>query len=86
MNNYQFIKRFQDIKLSRICKDKKIDLSNLLSGQTTEENYKRVKDELVRELLMLLIEYKQDDLLLIGFYNDVIEKQEKEIKALKEML
>ena len=86
MNNYSFIKRFQDIKLSRICKDKKIDLSNLLSGQTTEENYKRVKDEIVRELLMLLIEYKQDDLLLIGFYNDVIEKQEKEIKALKEML
>ena len=86
MNNYQFIKRFQDIKLSRICKEKKIDLSNLLSGQTTEENYKRVKDELVRELLMLLIEYKQDDLLLIGFYNDLIEKQEKEIKALKEML
>lgn len=86
MNNYQFIKRFQDIKLSRICKDKKIDLSNLLSGQTMEENYKRVKDEIVRELLMLLIEYKQEDLLLIGFYNDLIEKQEKEIKALKEML
>lgn len=86
MNNYSFIKRFQDIKLSRICKDKKIDLSNLLSGQTTEENYKRVKDELIRELLMLLIELKQDDLLLIGLYNELIEKQEKEIKALKEML
>lgn len=86
MNNYQFIKRFQDIKLSRICKDKKIDLSNLLSGQTTEENYKRVKDELVRELLMLLIEYKQDDLILIGLFTDLVEKQEKEIKALKEML
>ena len=35
---------------------------------------------------MLLIEYKQDDLILIGFYNEIIEKQEKEIKALKEML
>lgn len=86
MDNYSFIKRFQDIKLSRICKDKKIDLSNLLSGQTTEENYKRVKDEIARELLMLLIEYKQDDLILIGFYNEIIEKQEKEIKALREML
>lgn len=86
MDNYSFIKRFQDIKLSRICKDKKIDLSNLISGQTTEENYKRVKDEIVRELLMLLIEYKKEDLVLIGFYSELLEKQEKEIKSLREML
>lgn len=86
MNNYSFIKKFQEIKLSKICKEKKIDLSNLISGQTTEENYKRVKDELIKELLMLLIEFKKDDSLLVILYNELLEKQEKEIKALREML
>ena len=38
------------------------------------------------KLLMLLIEDKKEDLLLIGFYNELLEKQEKEIKALKEMI
>lgn len=86
MDNYSFIKRFQEIKLTRICKEKNIDVSNLISGKTSEENYKRVKDELIRELLMLLIEYKKEDLLLIGFYNEMLEKLEKENKVLKEML
>ena len=35
---------------------------------------------------MLLIESKKDDLVLIGFYNELLEKQEKEIKSLREML
>ena len=84
--DYSFIKRFQEIKISRICKDKKIDLSNLLNGSTTDENYKRVKDELIRELLMLIIENRQEDLITLGLYDEIIMKQQKEIKALKEML
>ena len=86
MSDYSFIKQFQEIKVSKICKDKGINLSNLLSGQTSDENYTKVKNEIIRELLMLIIEDKKDDLILISFYNDLIEKQEKEIKALKEMI
>ena len=86
MNSYNFIKRFQEIKISNIWKEQGINLGNLLSGSTSEENYTKVKNELIRELLMLLIEDKKEDLLLIGFYNELLEKQEKEIKALKEMI
>ena len=86
MNNYSFIKGFQEIKISKICEEKGINLGNLLSGSTSEENFTKVKNELIRELLMLLIEDKKEDLLLIGFYNELLEKQEREIKALKEML
>lgn len=86
MNDYQFIKQFQNIKLSRICKEKNILLPNILNGTTTEENYTRVKNEIVRELLILLIAYKGEDLLLITLYNEIIDKLEKENKSLKEML
>lgn len=86
MSDYSFIKQFQEIKVSKICKDKGINLSNLLSGQTSDENYTKVKNAIIRELLTLLIAYKEDNLILIGLYNEIIEKQEKEIRALKEMI
>ena len=86
MSDYSFIKEFQKIKLKDICKKLGISQSNIISGQTTDENYKKVKNEIIRELLMLIIEDKKDDLILISFYNDLIEKQEKEIKALREMI
>ena len=86
MSDYSFIKEFQNIKISEICKDKGINLSNLINGTTTEENFKRVKKELIRKLLMLMIEDMQESLLLVGLYNELLEKQENEIKSLKEML
>ena len=86
MDSYSFIKGFQDIKVSKICEEKGINLGNLLSGATSSENLAKVKNELIRQLLMLLIEDKKESLVLIGFYNELLEKQEKEIKALKEML
>lgn len=86
MDNYSFIKEFQNIKVSEICKDKGINLGNLLNGSTTEENYKRVKKELIRKLLMLMIEEMQDKLLLVGLYNELLETKEQELKSLKEML
>ena len=86
MSDYSFIKEFQNIKISEICKDKGINLGNLLNGSTTEENYKRVKKELIRKLLMLMIEEMQDKLLLVGLYNELLETKEQELKSLKEML
>lgn len=86
MSDYSFIKEFQNIKLSEICKEKGINLSNVINGTTTEENFKRVKKELLRKLLMLMIEDMQESLLLVGLYNEILETKEQEIKSLKEML
>lgn len=86
MSDYSFIKGFQDIKLSNICKKYNLNLGNVISGQTSEENYKKVKNEIVRELLILMIQYKEEDLITLALYDETILKLEKEIKMLKEML
>lgn len=86
MNNYEFIKSFQDIKISNICKKFKINLGNLLSGGTTEENYKKVKDEIIRELLIIFIQDKKDELAILYLYDEILKKLEKENKMLREMI
>lgn len=86
MTDYSFIKEFQNIKISNFCKENNINLGNLLGGTTTDENYRKVKNYIMRELLTLLIQYKQDDLLIIGLYSEILEKLEKENKTLREML
>lgn len=86
MSDYSFIKGFQDIKLSSICKKLGVNSSNIISGQTSKENYKKVKNEIIRELLMLLIQDKKEDLITIALYDEVIMKLEREVKMLKEMI
>lgn len=86
MSDYSFIKEFQNIKLINICKKLGINQSNVISGQTSEENYRRVKNEIIRELLMLIIEDKKESLITLALYDEVIMKLEKENKALKELI
>ncbi len=86
MSDYSFIKGFQDIKLSKICKKLNVNLGNIISGIASEENCKKVKNELIRELLMLMITYKEEDLITLALYDETILKLEKEVKALKEMI
>ena len=86
MSDYSFIKGFQDIKLSKICKKLNINLGNIISGIASEENVKKVKNELIRELLSLMLTYKEEDLITLALYDEVIMKLEREVKALKEMI
>ena len=86
MNDYQFINGFQDIKLSSICKKYKINLGNVISGIASEENLKKVKYEIIRELLVLMLHYKEEDLITLALYDEVLMRLEKENKALKEMI
>ena len=86
MSDYEFIKAFQKIKINNICKKFNIIQSNLTSGCTTEDNYKKVKDEIIRELLLIFIADKKDDLSTLYLYDKVLEKLEKENKMLREMI
>lgn len=54
MNDLDFIKAFQKIKLTDICKELKIDYSNLYAGRTGKVNEKRVKEELIKKYNKLL--------------------------------
>ena len=86
MSDYQFIKEFTNITVASICKRLGIRSCNVFNGQTIDENYRRVKIEIIRELLSLMIQYKQEDLVTLALYDETILKLEKEVRALKEML
>lgn len=86
MSDYSFIKEFQEIKISKYCRDNNINIGNLLSGCTTSENYKKVKNYIVEQLLELMKKYKKDELLISGLYFEMFEKLEKENIHLREMI
>lgn len=86
MSDYQFIKEFSNITISNICKKFDIRACNVYNGQTTDENYRKVKNEIIRELLTLILQAKQEDMITLALYDEVIFKLEKENKMLKEMI
>lgn len=53
MNNnkdLQFIKDFSKITIVSICKDLKINRGNLLNGKASQENTKKVKEEIIKRI------------------------------------
>lgn len=55
MEELEYIKKFNKIKISNICKKLKIDSSNLLRGKTKKENYILVKKCIENEIAHLYI-------------------------------
>lgn len=49
MNYLEKIKQFSKISISQICKNLKINRSNLLNGRSTVENEKKVYDTIISE-------------------------------------
>lgn len=86
MSDYEFIREFTNIKVKDICKKYGIQQSNLTSGCTSDENYKKVKGEIVRQLLMVFIADRKEDLGVLYLYNEILEKLSEENKSLREMI
>ena len=53
MNNYEFIKEYnKNMKtIGQICREHKIDQSNLMRGKTNSHNQKIVADELKKQVI-----------------------------------
>ena len=52
--DYSFILKYRELKtIGQICKNLSIDYSNLINGKTSKENYKKVADELKRQVIEL---------------------------------
>lgn len=47
MNYLEKIKQFSKISIAQVCRELKIDRSNLLKGKTTSANEKKVYDAIV---------------------------------------
>lgn len=86
MSDYEFIKEFQKIKLSTICKKLKINDANISNGTTSDENFRKVKNEIIRELLMIFISDNASEFPILYLYNEQLKKLEKENKMLREMI
>ena len=61
MKDIELIHKIKNIKLGNICKNNKVDYTNLIYGRTSKENTKKIADELRRELYPILI----DDLISV---------------------
>lgn len=88
MTEHEFIKKFTSITLKDIGEKLGINPSNITSGVASEENLKRVKNEIINRLYELFQSDTMNNEKLITFYlyNEILEKIEKENKVLREMI
>ena len=52
---YNYIRGFSKISIANICRNLKINRSNIMSGKTKKENYKLVKKEIEKEIAKLYL-------------------------------
>lgn len=55
MNDLEYIKKFNQIKLTKICKNAKVNRGNLYSGRTKKENIEKVRKAIESEIAKLYI-------------------------------
>lgn len=52
-SDQEFIKEFVEISIANICRELKIDRANISSGSASRQNFKKVRKELVNQILNL---------------------------------
>jgi len=55
MNDLEYIKKFNQIQLTKICKNVKVNRGNLYSGRTKKENIEKVRRTIESEIAKLYI-------------------------------
>lgn len=55
MSDLEYIKGFNKVQITKICKKLNIDYANLISGRSKKENVKKVKKEIESEIAKLYI-------------------------------
>lgn len=88
MTEHEFIKKFTSITLKDIGEKLGIQPSNITSGVASEENLKRVKNEIINRLYELFQSdcLNSEKMITFYLYNEILEKIEKENKVLREMI
>lgn len=57
----KFLKGFSKIKVGKVCREYKVDVSNLQKGLTTHEKEMKVYNRIMKELALLLATTIFDD-------------------------
>lgn len=59
MEDLEYIKKFNNIQITKVCKKLNIDYANLISGRSSKKNEKRVRQELESEFAKLYIKKEE---------------------------
>lgn len=59
MSDLEYIKKFNSIQITKVCKKLGIDYSNLISGRSSKANEEKVKKELESEFAKLYIKKEE---------------------------
>jgi hypothetical protein len=88
MTDYEFIKEFREIKMTDICKRLKIQQTNIITGKTSDENLRKIKEEIMKELAGLFTKdvTNSEKLITLYLYDELLTKLEKENRMLREMI
>lgn len=88
MSDYEFIKEFREMKMTDICEKLKIKQTNIISGKTSDENLRKVKEEIIKELASLFTKdvTNSEKIITLYLYDELLTKLEKENRMLREMI
>lgn len=59
MEDLEYIKKFNNIQITKVCKKLNIDYANLISGRSSKKNVKIVRQELESEFAKLYIKKEE---------------------------
>ena len=63
LKNVKFIKGFNQITLKSVCKEENVKRSNVYSLQISNENLKRIKENIDKKINKLYEDYNEDSTL-----------------------
>lgn len=55
MDSKEYVKKFIDIKLTKICDKLNIKISNVSAGRTSQKNYDLIKEEIESQIAKLYL-------------------------------
>lgn len=55
MDSKEYVKKFTDIKVTKICDKLKIKISNVSAGRTSQKNYDLIKEEIESQIAKLYL-------------------------------
>lgn len=55
MDDLDFIKAFSKINITNICRKERVNRSNLLNGNSTKENAKKIRQRIESEVAILYV-------------------------------
>ena len=55
MESKEYVKKFTNIKVTKICEKLNIKISNVSAGRTSQKNYDLIKEEIESEIAKLYL-------------------------------